>query len=68
MSRKTFRPKREQVRNAEAMHRAPAMRSREIARLRSDAMTWAPEPLRMRQRSSSKVTSRTQCKRFSMDQ
>ena len=47
---------------------APARRSSPIARLRSAAMACAPAPLRTWERSSSKVTSRTQCSRFSIAQ
>jgi hypothetical protein len=36
--------------------------------LRSEAITRAPAALRIWLRSSSKVTSRTQCKRFSIVQ
>lgn len=68
MSRKTFVPKREQARRAGAMKGAPAILSSEIARLRSEAITRAPAALRIWLRSSSKVTSRTQCKRFSIVQ
>jgi len=37
-----------------------------MARLRIEAITCAPAPLRTRERSSSKVTSRTQGRRFSI--
>jgi hypothetical protein len=39
-----------------------------MARLRIEAITCAPAPLRTRERSSSKVTSRTQWRRFSIVQ
>ncbi len=45
-----------------------ARRSSPMARLRRTAMAWAPAPLRTCERSSSKVTSLTQCKRFSIPQ
>ena len=47
---------------------APARRRRLMARLRRVAMTRGPLPVRIWERSSSKVTSRTQCRRFSMHQ
>lgn len=46
----------------------PASRSALIARLRSVAITRGALPTRIWQRSSSKVTSRTQCTRFSIPQ
>ena len=39
-----------------------------MARLRSVAITWGPAPRRIWERSSSKVTSRTQWRRFSIVQ
>lgn len=51
--------RRAQRRSAEGIQRAPAIRSSEMARLRRQARTCAPAPRRTRQRSSSKVTSRT---------
>jgi hypothetical protein len=45
---------------------APARRCRLIAVFRSVAMTCGPLPVRTWDRSSSKVTSRTRCRRFSM--
>ena len=39
-----------------------------MAKLRSEAITCAPAPVRTRERSSSKVTSRTQWRRFSIVQ
>ena len=47
---------------------APARRTMLMARLRREAMTRGPLPVRTWERSSSKVTSRTQCRRFSMHQ
>jgi len=55
-------------RSAGAMSGAPASRKSEMARLRTVAMTWGPAPRRIWERSSSNVTSRTQCSRFSMVQ
>ena len=53
-------------RRASAMLVAPARRSRLIAVLRRVAMTWGPWPVRIWDLSSSKVTSRTQWRRFSI--
>jgi len=50
------------------MSGAPASRKREMARLRRVAITCGPAPRRIWERSSSKVTSRTQWRRFSMVQ
>src|SRR5664280_2770563 len=47
---------------------APASRCRLMARFRRVAMTCGPLPVRICERSSAKVTSRTQCRRTSMDQ
>src|SRR4051812_24862916 len=44
---------------------APARRCRLITRFRSDAMTCGPEPVWTWDRSSAKVTSRTQCRALS---
>ena len=57
-----------QVRRAAAMLVAPTRRRRAIPRLRSPAHTWGAAPLRTWLRSSSKVTSRTQCNPFSIPQ
>ena len=51
---------------AAAMLVAPLSLMRLMARLRMLAMTWAALPVRICERSSSKVTSRTQCSRFSI--
>jgi hypothetical protein len=53
-------------RSPAAMLVAPARRSTLIARLRSVAITRGAWPVRTWERSSSKVTSRTQCSRFSI--
>ncbi len=55
-------------RRAGAISGAPASRKREMARLRSVAITCGPAPRRTWDRSSSKVTSRTQWSRFSIVQ
>ena len=55
-------------RSAGAISGAPARRSKEMARLRRVAITWGPAPRRIWERSSSKVTSRTQWRRFSIVQ
>jgi len=68
MSRKVLFLSHEQRRIPFAMYRAPAMRNTLIARLRKVAITCGPPFLRIRDRSSSKVTSRTQWTPFSMDQ
>jgi hypothetical protein len=47
---------------------APASRNRPMAVLRSAASTWGAAPVRTWLLSSSKVTSRTQCKPFSIAQ
>ena len=47
---------------------APVRRNKLMAVLRSVAITWGAFPVRTWERSSSKVTSRTQCSRFSMPQ
>src|SRR5215475_4593641 len=54
-------------RQAAAMLVCPAHLSRPIAVSRSAAMTWGMWPQRTCERSSSKVTSRTQCDLFSID-
>jgi len=56
------------VRSAAAMLRTPLRRNTPITRLRKAAITWGAAPVRIWQRSSSKVTSRTQWRRFSMPQ
>ena len=53
-------------RHASAMLLAPPSRCKLTALLRTVARTCGPAPVRTVQRSSSKVTSRTQCTRFSM--
>ena len=55
-------------RKAAAMFVAPARRRMLMAVLRSAAMMCGAAPARVWERSSSKVTSRTQCSRFSMPQ
>jgi hypothetical protein len=47
---------------------APASLCRLITRLRSEAMTCGPAPVRTWERSSAKVASRTQCRAFSICQ
>jgi hypothetical protein len=37
-----------------------------MTRLRREAMTWGPAPVRTWEWSSAKVTSRTQCRLFSI--
>jgi len=55
-----------QRRVAAAMFDSPRRRRRPMARLRKAAMHWGAVPARTWERSSSKVTSRTQCSLFSM--
>ena len=50
------------------MNGAPVSRRREMARLRTVAITCGPAPRRTWDRSSSKVTSRTPWRRFSIVQ
>ncbi len=56
------------ARRVRAMLAAPARRQVLVARLRRVAMARGPLPVRICERSSSKVTSRTQWRRFSMPQ
>jgi len=47
---------------------APARRCRLMTKFRSEAMTCGAAPVRIWDRSSAKVTSRTQCRPFSICQ
>jgi len=56
------------LRKPEAIYLTPFNRNRLMARLRIVAKTRGAAPVLICERSSSKVTSRTQCREFSIDQ
>ena len=56
------------VAEAAARLTGPARLSTPMTRLRRQAMTCGPVPVRTLQASSAKVTSRTQCRPFSIAQ